>query len=1424
MRLNVRFIAVLFVCLAIVAGAIHGLHTFQTYRQADALLREGRRASEEGKFKEALSYYSRYAKSRPDDFTALAEFGMLLAQSGVDDQAYLVLGRAVALDPTRADLKLELAHLAIALHRYTDAQEFLTKDLLKASPSDPQLLELLSRSQIGLGQYQEAANTLAMAIDADPSNLDSYEMLAQVYQVHLDRNADAISAIDQMVAKNSDNYVAYLRRGRWSLANAGIGDSDAAVQTDGQNRSLTLAGASGLRVAQEDAKQALHLAPDAIDALLFAAHTAIVAQKTDEAKRFAEQIRKLEPNNPDATIVLVDVALIERRYDDATDLATAAAKNFPSNIPIRWKLANLLLELEQIEGAEAVIAQLTKLNLPKGPLTILEARALIARKQWLAAVKLLETNRSAFNDRPDLAAFADFQLGSCYEQLGRVDQQLSSYRRALAANPTSQKYRLAVANALVAAGNLGEALDECKVLVNQDRVPFIAIVNYVRLLLGSDSKRAIEQAEAAINRIERSQSDLKLLPILRAELLLAKGSTNEAQDLLAEARKSSPAQLEFLSASVLLATNAKDWDAAEALLTEAKSRFDKDKRYWLLRARYLVQRHRLNASEPLQQLTEELEAAELDDKNDVIGYCAGLAFAIQDYELCERLGAIAQAAAPSDLNVHLLLLECAFRIRDLDKVKSLLAEVERIDGRSATWHYSEAARLALLFEESENAEFAHAALARLSEAQASRPSWGRVPLLAAQVYESLDDSELALDKYREAFALGERDPVVLKKTISLLFDRQKFAEVDQIVRQLDTQGQGLGSDVGQVAAQAAFRLGNVDRALDLARAFAARSSDYQDHVWLAQLSVIAGEPADAEKELRIASELAPSESQPWIALVGVYMQMKDRKSAEATMTAAKGKLPAAEIALFNAQCFELMRDADEARSEYERAVAESPSDIDVRISALQFFIRSGDRERVVSDLQLLLAMELPDAKAAWARRNLAIALAAANTPAGATNALELLDENERLGKTSTADKLARAMILASRPSQKDRKDALQILMAISPLDRGLEHEFLRCKLMIAEGDRESGRRALRDLVVSNPDKNQYLATYISVLLDDQDIPEAEIWLRRLTEVAPADDAIVFDLRTRYLVGAGKSKDAVGMLKKVLNADDADKKDPEQAEAQAQQRRIWVASQLERLANSAAQSKTASDQAPLLLAEANTVFQGDESLSVRVARAQFMSRQGKYADVAETLGEIIEEATPTQIAAIASLVTMKAHDSLAATEVKRLVKQAAKQHPTSGTLIAALADMALMEGDYAAAYSSYNAILSAKPNDLHALNNCALTLCFSGDKSDKGLKLINNAIDLAGPQPALLDTRGLVHLAAGRISEAIRDFSQSLNESPSPETRFHLALAYQQADDLKACQETFSEIDAISFSELDLHPSEKDRFNGLRHMLGTVSAE
>ena len=62
---------------------------------------------------------------------------------------------------------------------------------------------------------------------------------------------------------------------------------------------------------------------------------------------------------------------------------------------------------------------------------------------------------------------------------------------------------------------------------------------------------------------------------------------------------------------------------------------------------------------------------------------------------------------------------------------------------------------------------------------------------------------------------------------------------------------------------------------------------------------------------------------------------------------------------------------------------------------------------------------------------------------------------------------------------------------------------------------------------------------------------------------------------------------------------------------------------------------------------------------------------------------------------------------------------------------------------------------------------------------EALKLINQAIDFAGEDAALLDTKGAILLYSGRSAEAVPLLELATREpTADPRHHFHLALAYR----------------------------------------------
>ena len=78
-----------------------------------------------------------------------------------------------------------------------------------------------------------------------------------------------------------------------------------------------------------------------------------------------------------------------------------------------------------------------------------------------------------------------------------------------------------------------------------------------------------------------------------------------------------------------------------------------------------------------------------------------------------------------------------------------------------------------------------------------------------------------------------------------------------------------------------------------------------------------------------------------------------------------------------------------------------------------------------------------------------------------------------------------------------------------------------------------------------------------------------------------------------------------------------------------------------------------------------------------------------------------------------------------------------------------------------------------------------------NQPDKGLECIDRLVKLAGREPEVLDTRGVILMRLDRFDEAIRDLEEVTRRAPSGLHHFHLARAYLAAgrtDDAKKSRE------------------------------------
>ena len=89
---------------------------------------------------------------------------------------------------------------------------------------------------------------------------------------------------------------------------------------------------------------------------------------------------------------------------------------------------------------------------------------------------------------------------------------------------------------------------------------------------------------------------------------------------------------------------------------------------------------------------------------------------------------------------------------------------------------------------------------------------------------------------------------------------------------------------------------------------------------------------------------------------------------------------------------------------------------------------------------------------------------------------------------------------------------------------------------------------------------------------------------------------------------------------------------------------------------------------------------------------------------------------------------------------------------------------------------YRELLRKNPRDEVACNNLSTLLALQKTKLDEALELIDRAIESAGPQGWLLDTRAVVLIARGEPQRALEDLESALAEKVTPLRLFHKAWA------------------------------------------------
>jgi tetratricopeptide (TPR) repeat protein len=1391
-RLNRRYALILFAVFVALAAATRYVHSRQINRYAGAWLDQANRAEAEGRLDQAADHLSRYIGGHPDDAPVVAQYGRVLTKLSRNPkeltQAFLVLDRALAMQPDDVELRREVVNLALRIGGKVDAVD-RARVYVETHPTDVQWRETLAECQEAAGDVKNAEENYRKTVSQAPGKLQTYVRLARLLRRRLAKPIEGDAQVEAMVAKNETSARAWLLRAVYYRE---LGTSS--------------------KVA-ESVEKSYALAPDDAEVLLAKAVGSKQPPRGDGGRPLLERGVKLYPKDARFYVTLARVDMREKNSAAAARRLRDCLSAVAADAELTWNIADLMLDAGERREAKDIAARLRARGFSAARVAYLEGRLMMKDGAWLQAARRFERLLPELQSMPELTKRADLFLGQCYEQLGNTDMALTAYRRATTADPLWVPARGGAASALLALGKIDAALDEYRAI--QVAAPE-AVLAVARLLilknLGLPEKeRDWPAVQPVLDLAEHALPDSADVLILRAEFLAGQNEFDEASKLLVE--KAGPIQMKQASywvARAGLAQRQNQPREANTILADGEKSIGPVLDFQLAKARYWAR----NGGPEVVQAIGALERA-------ADGYRpeeqARLKTALAEAEL--RLGRkdeskrlwtqVAETEGrENSLYARLMLFDLDLAADDDVGMRQQVDQIRAIEGEDGVlWRYGEAARLVRHAKRGDPA--LTEARSQVMEIMKRRATWSRLPHLQATIAEIEGNTEEAIRAYKEAVDRGERRPEPVRRVVQLLYDHKRFVEAEQIIRRLSEQAP-ISGDLMRLAAEISIRKNDANGAIEFAlRAVPKESADYRDHIWVGTILWAAGQNTEADKHLRQAVALAEKVPDPYVARIQFLARTGENDKAEEVLRAAQSKLPPEGRELALAHCDEALGRENDALAHYQAAVNEKAGESPAQRAAkdgpdaaaalrglADFHLRHGRPQAAQEYLHRLLDARVNAARAdaAWARRSLAFSLTTGG-PKNTTSALELIGKNRENGQESDDDLRARAVVLAMQPGRR-----AEAIRQFEDLGRRYpllpDEQFLLAKLYQAEGDWRTARTKFLSLVAGQDCKPLILAYYIDALLQRNEAKEAGFWVEKLNRIDPNDPATV-ELKVRVLSKLQQVDDALAAVEEYSQRKDAVPQ--------------VVAALLDNLGEVAAEK---AEQ------KYNDIIAKSRRPHDFLRFANFLARQRRV-DEAVRLCELAWQSGPPDLCARPTAGVLRAGKagSEQTRRVEAWLNREIERKP-SVELLLALADVQDYQGRPADAIAIYRRVLSLDDRNGEAMNNMAWLLAVKLDQPAEALAIVDRAIDNLGRAETLLDTRAVIYLKLGKPPEALADLGQVIAKTPTGTAYFHQAQAYLAAHDRTKALEAYGNAKLLKLQPGNLHPSELPGYHRLLAELGT----
>ena len=1410
---------------AVVCAALFVWHGRQENRAVASLLAQAEEMEAEEKWGKAARYLDRYYREHPENVEVLLRLADVLAASDQKERELEVIQRAGTLKGSDSDLAARQARILLDLRRNGEAYEFAS-ERLSSLPDDPKWNEARSdliyvkansmvRELVQNGERNEftwanACRVIESAIQIRSHECGLYVQLAEVLRTkrddlpETDRIDAADEAMEQMVAVNGDDPMAWLSRYHYQQRHNRTEDSPPHAKTAGADLD------KAIELASRNSDNETVAATSRFAVFMAAGKRAAGLDKPLEAEAFYLRAIEAMPDNPAAYVDLATTYGKSGSDDGYQKIVDCLAKGLPltNNSPfLRVLLADSLVQLERFDESSQQLAEIEK-RLPfireplRGVLSLsvamVRANEASARGDYGLAISTLSlhpslaTAKTPTDELASRVARVWFRLGQLYMATAAYDQAANAFSRSGELDPSLPGWESDLASALIQCGDVQRAAEYMRREFAENPTSIECAIRLARAEFDLQMRRVPElrnwsKLQSVVEQVSQLKgSDRPELYLFAADYLQATKDTEAATDYLRQKVELHP-EMTLLWRPIALGL-AQDGERAAALEAFAKAApsFDNSNESEVFRAEVLTTVGAIDeALTILQTLLSEIQPLTTTSTVDISDVRRRLAVLHWRQGNSDEALALLEAIANDDETQTVSALDLACRIawsqsgfEQLEKYEQKLAAFEGSEG--CVWRAWRARRL--LRGGSED-------LAEIKELERQiatrRPNWHERHLLTGLIAQRERDFENAALAFQRAQAMGSKSLELAQAHVAVLSELGRFADAErhlELYQSLVDHSAFLSS----LAIPVYVEQGNVARARAIAEDLVRRRPTAGSYFQLGQ-TLLLSTPPDApqsefdkvEEAFKSAIELEPTNGRWWSALYRYYVNRTDNLDSQALSQlkafAETVDLDAGRRLLTLSQLSQIARQPYHATNYLLDALGETNDEnrSEILVHAVRYF---APRNEQLTEKYARQALQF-DSSSPFVKLVLAQILIDRGELSDLDEASTLLREFETTSNRALRNTALRlqAFLLLRRSEPTDEQQAFAIYQQLANDSRTVT---VQDRLALAELYEKQGRTLpaleLYRLVGESPDASLSLRLRYVDFLRRNEATESQFGRQA--------DRIVAELEAN-------PRFAVSMLRRRLQKlrDDADQVGP-------------VDDEVDRIVNEFAQRHWAGEPTADNVSSVGLIMQ--------LIQNDFVDAAVRFASDPP---EALDKATLASQLAISLGIAHTPKQTV--NQAIPVIEAALQGSPRDPTLLYSAGTLRYLQGESEDAAKLLQRCVDVQSDNVDAINNLALAVAATVDGFDRALQIIDTAIAIDSSSNSL-DTKGAILLQHERYERARRVLEEARAVSPSPFVLMHLSAAYSELGDADRAREAFRRAVILNVQEQLTMESDRKLFQRL----------